>query len=57
LGLSESDGGLIIGTDGAGNATSFGAGSGSRSSLADLKIVPGHAVMLATDAVSTEPVS
>jgi hypothetical protein len=102
LGLSESDGGLVIGTDGAGNviaggswqtaaplpsgssgglvvadpagtfvyagttgnaftftsgATSFGAGSGSHSSLADLKIVPGHAVMLATDAVSTEPVT
>jgi hypothetical protein len=38
-------------------AASFGAGSGSLGSLADLKIVPGHAVMLAADAVSTEPVS
>ncbi len=38
-------------------ATSFGAGSGSLGSLADLKIVPGHAVLLASDAVSTEPVS
>jgi hypothetical protein len=38
-------------------ATSFGTGSGSHTSLADLKIVPGHAVLLAADAVSTEPVS
>ncbi len=38
-------------------ATSFGTGSGSHTSLGDLKIVPGHAVMLAADAVSTEPVS
>ncbi len=38
-------------------ATSFGAGSGSLGSLADLKIVPGHAVLLASDAVSAEPVS
>ena len=38
-------------------ATSFGTGSGSHGSLADLKIVPGHAVMLAADAVSAEPVS
>jgi hypothetical protein len=38
-------------------ATSFGAGSGSLGTLADLKIVPGHAVMLAADAVSAEPVS
>jgi hypothetical protein len=38
-------------------ATSFGTGSGSHTSLADLKIVPGQAVMLAADAVSTEPVS
>ena len=37
--------------------TSFGTGSGSHTSLADLKIVPGHAVLLAADAVSTEPVS
>jgi len=34
-------------------ATSFGTGSGSRGSLGDLKIVPGRAVMLAADAVST----
>jgi hypothetical protein len=32
-------------------------GSGSRGSLDDLKIVPGHAVMLAGGAVSAEPVS
>jgi hypothetical protein len=38
-------------------ATSFGTGSGSHTSLADLKIVPGQAVLLATDAVSAEPVS
>ena len=38
-------------------ATSFGAGSGAQGSLADLKIVPGQAVMLAADAVSAEPVS
>jgi hypothetical protein len=38
-------------------ATSFGTGSGSLGSLADLKIVPGQAVMLAGDAVSAEPVS
>ena len=38
-------------------ATSFGAGSGSHTSLGDLKIVPGQAVMLAADAVSAEPVS
>jgi hypothetical protein len=38
-------------------ATSFGTGSGSHGSLADLKIVPGQAVLLATDAVSAEPVS
>ena len=38
-------------------ATSFGTGSGSHGTLADLKIVPGHAVLLATDAVSAEPVS
>jgi hypothetical protein len=41
----------------AAGATSFGAGSGSRGSLADLKIVPGLAVMLAADAVSTETVN
>jgi len=38
-------------------ATSFGAGSGSHTSLADVKIVPGHAVMLAADAISAESVS
>jgi hypothetical protein len=69
---SGSSGGLVVadpaGTfvyaDTTGNAftftagaTSFGTGSGSHTSLADLKIVPGHAVLLATDAVSTEPVS
>jgi len=41
----------------AAGATSFGTGSGSRGSLADLKIVPGHAVMLAADAVSAETVN
>ncbi len=69
---SGSSGGLVVadpaGTfvyaDTTGNAftftagaTSFGTGSGSRGSLADLKIVPGHAVLLASDAVSAEPVS
>jgi hypothetical protein len=38
-------------------ATSFGAGSAAPGSLAALAIVPGHAVVLAADAVSTEPVS
>ena len=38
-------------------ATSFGTGSGSHTSLGDLKIVPGQAVLLASDAVSAEPVS
>jgi hypothetical protein len=38
-------------------ATSFGTGSGSHTSLGDLKIVPGQAVMLAFDAVSAESVS
>jgi hypothetical protein len=38
-------------------ATSFGTGSGSHGGLADLKIVPGQAVLLAADAVSAEPVS
>jgi hypothetical protein len=41
----------------AAGATSFDAGSGSRGSLADLKIVPGSVVMLAADAVSTETVN
>ena len=38
-------------------ATSFGTGSGSLGSLGGLKIVPGKAVLLAGDAVFTEPVS
>jgi hypothetical protein len=38
-------------------ATSFGTGSGSLGSLGGLKIVPGKAVMLAANAVFTEPVS
>jgi hypothetical protein len=41
----------------AAGATSFGTGSGSRGSLADLKIVPGRAVMLAAGAVSAETVN
>jgi hypothetical protein len=41
----------------AAGATSFGTGSGSHTSLADLKIVPGQAVLLASDAVSAESVS
>ena len=41
----------------AAGATSFSAGSGSRGSLADLKIVPGHAVMLTAGAVSAEAVT
>jgi hypothetical protein len=41
----------------AAGATSFGTGNGSRGSLGDLKIVPGHAVMLASDAVSAETVN
>ena len=41
----------------AAGAASFGTGSGSRGSLGDLKIVPGRAVMLVADAVSTETVS
>jgi hypothetical protein len=69
---SGSSGGLVVadpagtfvyaGTTGdaftfSAGATSFGAGSGSHTSLADLKIVPGQAVMLAADAVSAEPAS
>ncbi len=69
---SGSSGGLVVadpaGTfvyaDSTGNAftftagaTSFGAGSGSHTSLGDLKIVPGQAVLLAADAVSAETVS
>ncbi len=56
--------GIFVYADSSGNAftfgagaTSFGTGSGSRGSLADLKIVPGLAVMLAAGAVSAEPVS
>ncbi len=56
--------GTFVYADSSGNAftfgvgaTSFGAGSGSRGSLADLKIVPGLSVMLAAGAVSAEPVS
>ncbi len=41
----------------AAGATGFGSGSGSRGSLGDLKIVPGRAVMLAANAVSTETVN
>jgi hypothetical protein len=64
-GLAVADqAGTFVYADSTGNAftftagaTSFGTGSGSHSSLGDLKIVPGHAVMLAADAVSAEPVS
>ncbi|MBR7838758.1 hypothetical protein KDL01_36155 [Actinospica durhamensis] len=38
-------------------AANFGPGSGARGSLADLTIVPGQAVVLAGDAVFTEPVN
>jgi hypothetical protein len=41
----------------AAGATSLGTGSGSRGSLADLKIAPGLAVMLAAGTVSAEAVS
>jgi len=68
---SESSGGLVV-ADQAGTfvyasttgdaftftaGASFGTGSGSLGSLADLKIVPGHAVMLTANGVSAEPVS
>jgi hypothetical protein len=64
-GLAVADqAGTFVYADSTGNAftftagaTSFGTGSGSHTSLADLKIVPGQAVLLATDAVSAEPVS
>ena len=39
-----------------GNHAAIGAGTGSRGSLGDLKIVLGLAVMLAANAVSTETV-
>ena len=41
----------------AAGATGFGAGSGSRGSLGDLKIIPGRAAMLAANTVSTETVN
>jgi len=64
-GLAVADpAGTFVYADSTGNAftftagaTSFGTGSGSHTSLADLKIVPGQAVMLAADAISAEPVS
>jgi hypothetical protein len=63
-GLAVADqAGTFVYADSTGNAftftagaTSFGTGSGSHTSLGDLKIVPGHAVLLAANAVSTEPV-
>jgi hypothetical protein len=64
-GLAVADqAGTFVYADSTGNAftftagaTSFGTGSGSHTSLGDLKIVPGRAVLLAANAVSTEPVS
>ncbi|HME68052.1 MAG TPA: hypothetical protein VKG61_24400 [Streptosporangiaceae bacterium] len=64
-GLAVADpAGTFVYADSTGNAftftagaTSFGTGSGSHGGLADLKIVPGQAVLLAADAVSAEPVS
>ncbi len=64
-GLAVADpAGTFVYADSSGNAftfgagaTSFGTGSGSRGSLDDLKIVPGHAVMLAAGAVSAETVN
>jgi hypothetical protein len=64
-GLAATDrAGTFVYADSGGNAftfaagaTSFGTGSGSRGSLADLKIVPGRAVMLAAGAVSAETVN
>ena len=64
-GLAAADqAGTFVYADTTGNAftftagaTSFGTGSGSRTSLGDLKIVPGQAVLLAADAVSTETVN
>jgi len=64
-GLAVADqAGTFVYADSTGNAftftagaTSFGTGSGSHTSLGDLKIVPGRAVLLAADAVSAEPVS
>ena len=64
-GLAAADpAGTFVYADTTGNAftfsagaTSFGAGSGSRGSLGDLKIVPGRAAMLAANTVSTETVN
>jgi hypothetical protein len=64
-GLAVADpAGTFVYADSSGNAftfaagaASFGAGSGSRGSLGDLKIVPGRAVMLAASAVSTQTVT
>jgi hypothetical protein len=64
-GLAAADpAGTFVYADGGGSAftfaagaASFGPGSGPRGSLGDLKIVPGLAVMLAADAVSTETVN
>jgi hypothetical protein len=64
-GLAVADpAGTFVYADSTGNAftftagaTSFGTGSGSHTSLGDLTIVPGQAVLLAANAVSTEPVS
>jgi hypothetical protein len=64
-GLAAADpAGAFVYADSGGNAftfaagaTSFGTGSGARGSLGDLKIVPGRAVMLAANAVSSETVS
>jgi hypothetical protein len=64
-GLAAADpAGTFVYADSGGNAftfavgaTSFGTGSGPRGSLGDLKIVPGQAVMLAANAVSTQTVN
>jgi hypothetical protein len=64
-GLAVADpAGTFVYADSTGNAftfsagaVSFGVGSGSHGGLADLKIVPGLAVLLAADAVSAEALS
>jgi hypothetical protein len=64
-GLAAADpAGTFVYADSGGNAftfaagaASFGTGSGSRGSLGDLKIVPGRAVMLAANAISTQTVN
>ena len=64
-GLAAADpAGTFVYADSSGNAftfaagaSSFGTGGGSRGSLADLKIVPGLAVMLAAGTVSAETVN